>query len=214
MDVEEKGLNRLLLSPLYLYDQLVSTVMPGAVFLVLLCLKENPLMRTFWYGSPLGYRTKLTAFVALAFLAGHLVKLPLNFIFSVRNRIKKEDVDGFSEALKKQTPEVRTLFKGIVLQGAVLATPGALDRLSVSKADGGFYVGTGSALLLGALISGDGSRWRWWEVSIGLAMLWVGLWKAYEHRDRTLEAIGVGWANVLASATPQQLQLGAALIKL
>jgi hypothetical protein len=82
MEMDHKGINQLLLSPLYLFDQVLSTVIPGGIFISLLCVKGNALVRTLWYESPLGYKTKIAAFILLAYVVGQLVKLPLSLIFT------------------------------------------------------------------------------------------------------------------------------------
>src|SRR4029077_13661143 len=149
------------------------------------------------------------AFILLSYVVGHLVKLPLSLVVSFR---KKEDISGLPDSWKKQTPEVRKILKGMVIDGALLSNPGLIDHLSVTKAEAGFHVGTGTALLLAALGPGDGSL-RWLEALIGLAMFWVGVSKVKEYTGRVLETVGVGLANVFAKMSTQQLQLTAALFK-
>jgi hypothetical protein len=56
MEIDHKGVNQLLLSPLYLFDQILSTVIPGALFMLLLGLKGNAMLRVFWYESPMAKR--------------------------------------------------------------------------------------------------------------------------------------------------------------
>src|ERR1700686_1573251 len=138
MEMDHKGINQLLLSPLYLFEQMLSTVIPGGIFISLLCLKGNALLRTLWYESPLGYKTKIAAFILLAYVVGQLVKLPLSLIFTLR---KQDDISGLPDSWKKQVPEVRKMLKGMVIDGALLSTPGLMDRLSVIKAEGGFCLG-------------------------------------------------------------------------
>jgi|HubBroStandDraft_4_1064222.scaffolds.fasta_scaffold900915_1 hypothetical protein len=109
MDVDHKGINQLLLSPLYLFDQLLSTVIPGALFMLLLALKGNATVRILWYQSPLGYKTKIAAFTVLSFVVGHVVKLPLSLIGLLRKN--KEDISALPESWKRQAPEVRLQFR-------------------------------------------------------------------------------------------------------
>ena len=213
MDVDNKGLSQLLLSPLYLFDQTLSTVIPGALFMLLLGLKGNVLLRAFWYQSPLGYKTKIAAFCLLAFVVGHFIKLPLFLITTLRQMRKKEDISGLTENLKKQTPEVRTMLKGMILDGALLAMPGLLDRLSLIKADAGFYLGTGLAFTLAAAFPGDSGSARWVEATFGFALLWVGIAKGREYTNHILSTVGIGLANVVGKMTPEQVRVSAALFK-
>ncbi|HSY66290.1 MAG TPA: hypothetical protein VK829_16975 [Terriglobales bacterium] len=94
--------------------------------------------------------------------------------------------------------------------GVVLATPGLVDRLSVAKAEAGFHLGTGAALLFAAFIPGDGSL-RGWEAVLGLAMLCVAIFKLRTYSDLSTATVGVGLANVLARMSPQQIQIAAAM---
>ncbi len=208
MDIDNKGFSQLLLSPLFLFDQVLSTLIPGGLFIVLLALKGNALLRTLWYGAPLGYKTKIAAFMVLAYLAGNLVKLPLNIVTFLR---KKEDISQLPENWKNQPPAIRKALIGMVTDGALLATPGLIDRLSVSKAEAGFHLGTGAALLFAAFIPGDGSL-RGWEAVLGLAVLAVAIFKARAYSDLTVATVGVGLANVLARMSPQQIQTAAAML--
>jgi hypothetical protein len=211
MDFENKGLNQLLLSPLHLFDQLLTTGIPGALFMLLLGLKGNVLIRILWDENVLGYKTKIAAFCVLAFVVGRFVKLPLNLLMSLRT---KDDTSNLSEHLKKQSPEVRAMLMGMFVDGALLAMPGLVDRLSVIKANAGFYVSSGMAFLLAAAFPGDGSQARCFEALLGLALLWVGVSKAKEYSKQTLATVGVGLASVVGKMTPDQLKTNAGILKL
>jgi hypothetical protein len=212
MDVDNKGLNQLLLSPLYLFDQLLSTAIPGALFMMLLSFKGNLAVRAFWMQNVLGYKTKIAAFCILAFVIGHFIKLPLTLIASLRQN--KEDISGLSEHLKKQTPEVRAMLKGMIFDGALLSMPGLMDRLSVIKAEAGFHLGTGIAFLLAAGFPGDSAHTRWFEAAFGLALLWVGVAKAKAYATQTLATVGVGLANIVGKMTTEQMQINLGILKI
>lgn len=211
MDIDNKGVNQLLLSPLFLFDQILSIVAPGALFLFLLALKQNTTLRNIWYGAPLGYKTKIAAFVFLSYVVGNLVRLPINILLSFFKLRKKDDTSTLPNSWKNQPVVIRKILTGIFLDGALLATPGLIDRLSLAKAEGGFYLGTGAALLLASLVPGDG--FRGYEALIGLAMLWVARFKAHSYSDLTLGTVGVGLANIFARMNPQQIQMAAAVLK-
>jgi hypothetical protein len=80
MDIDNKGVNQLLLSPLFLFDQILNTIVPGALFLLLLGLKGNATLRNVWLIAPFGYKTTIAGFLMLAYIVGNTVKLPLFFL--------------------------------------------------------------------------------------------------------------------------------------
>ena len=86
-----------------------------------------------------------------------------------------------------------------------------MDRLSLLKADAGFHIGTGTALLIAAFIPGDGSL-RGLEAFVGVAMFCVGSWKSRQCQDQVWHIMGVGLANVIGRLTTQQIQIAAAII--
>ena len=145
-------------------------------------------------------------------MIGHFIKLPLTLIASLRQN--KEDISGLSEHLKKQTPEVRAMLKGMIFDGALLSMPGLMDRLSVIKAEAGFHLGTGIAFLLAAGFPGDSAHTRWFEAAFGLALLWVGVAKAKAYATQTLATVGVGLANIVGKMTTEQMQINLGILKI
>jgi hypothetical protein len=212
VDIDNKGINQLLLSPLFLWDQILGTIMPGTVLILLLAFKGNATIRGVWYNSPFGYKTKIAAFVLLSYVVGSVVKLPVYLLVPLRKKKQDKDAAKMPAWLKEQTPEIQKMILGAASEGVLLATPGLFDRLVLVKADAAFHLGTGMALLIAALIPGDGSL-RWLEALAGLVMIRVAIWKGKEFEDRVLHHTGIGYANVFARMTPQQFVTAAAIMK-
>jgi hypothetical protein len=209
MDVDNKGISQLLLSPLFLLEEILSTIMPGVVLMLLLGLKGNTLLRGVWYGSPFGYRTKIAVLLLVAYVVGAAVKLPFFLLMPFAKKAPPAEVPDW---FKKQNPDIQKMITGIAIEGAIVSTPGLVDRLSVVKAGAGFHAGTGMALLVASLIPGDGSL-RYLEAPVGLAMLAAAVWKSREYQNLVLQSVGIGWANLIGRMTAQQLHIAAAVIK-
>jgi hypothetical protein len=203
MDIDHKGINQLLLSPLFLWDQILGTIMPGTVLMLLLAFKGNATIREVWYNSPFGYKTKIAAFVLLSYVVGNAVKLPVYLFVPLQKKKQEKDLLNMPAWLKEQSPEVQKMIHGAASEGALLATPGLVDRVMLWKADAAFHLGTGMALFIAAMVPGDGSL-RWLEAFVGLVMIRVAMWKGKQYQDQLLHNTGIGYANLFARMTPQQ----------
>jgi len=207
VDMDPKGFHQLLLSPVFLLNQILAIIVPGALLMLLLGLKGNITLLNAWLNSPFGYKTKVAIFILLAYVVGSVLRIPILSLRVLRKAAPPEPVSPF---LKGQTPEVQKMLIGIIGDGVLLSTPGLIDRLSLIQTDSGFHMGTGMALLIAATRPGDGSL-RWLEALLGVAMFWTGVVKARNYSDQTLSMIGVGWANILGRMTPQQLEMAKAV---
>jgi hypothetical protein len=205
-ELGDKGLSQLLLSPLFLFRDILGTIIPGTLLMLLFGLKGNALLRGMWLDPLFGYKTKVVIFLMLAFVLGNILKLPIVLIASL---VKKEEVVPW---LKGQSPEVQKMIGAVITDGVILSTPGLVDRLSLFQADGAFHIGTGIALMVAAFVPGDGSL-RWIEGVLGVGMFVAGILKGRQYADEVLRVIGIGTANVLARMNPQQIDILKATIK-
>ena len=209
LDADQKGINQLLLSPLFLFNLILGTLTPGVVLMLLLILKGNRLLRNVWFNVPLGYKTKVALYLLLAYVFGSVVKLPIVGLAAfVKTAPMPEPVGIF----KGQTAEVAHMLRTMFTDGVIMATPGLTDRLSLIQADASFHLTTGIALLAAATIPGDGHL-RWLELLIGIGMLGAGIRKIKEYKHQALGFVGVGVANVFARMSPEQLSMAAAALK-
>jgi hypothetical protein len=217
---QSKGITQLLMSPLFLFRQVLGIVVPGALLLLLLAHKGNRVVRNAWLHSPFGYGTKIAISLVFAYIAGEVVTLPFSFILACKALIQRtaavlrtpKAIQPLpSNPLGSNSDAPRNLLRGAVTDGVILSTPGLADRLSLVQSQAAFYVGTGCALLIAAIFPGDDLGWL--EAIIGFAMVFVGTHKAIEFRETYVQHIGIGLASQFGKMTPQQISQWAAFIK-
>jgi hypothetical protein len=81
---QAKGLSQLLLSPLFLFREVLGTIVPGALLLLLLAYKGSPALHHVWLDSPFGYRIKIALFLLFAYVVGKALVTPLLFVIASR----------------------------------------------------------------------------------------------------------------------------------
>jgi len=216
-EFDGKGISQLLLSPLFLLNYILGTIVPGALLLLLLGLKGNLMLRNEWLSPLFGYKTKVAIFALLAYVLGSILRLPIQWISAllkllIPKRLITQETGSPTVLLKGQPPAVEKMLNAVITDGVLLATPSLIDRLSHVQTSATFHIGAGTALLVAAFVPGDGSL-RWIEGVLGLGMFYSGLVKAHEFKEHSIAAVGIGMANILASLTPQQIMLAKAAIK-
>jgi len=70
------GLDRLLFGPVYLVAEVISSVLPGLLFYLLLLLNKNQLVVSLFHLDFIGYRTKLLLVVFIAYMIGNAFGIP------------------------------------------------------------------------------------------------------------------------------------------
>ncbi len=211
-EIDGKGISQLLLSPLFLLNHILGTVVPGALLILLLALKGNLLLRAGWLNPLFGYKTKVAIFLMLAFVIGSMLRLPLQFVVMAAKSFAPKAAQDAKLFLKEQPEAVRQAITGAMTDGVLLARPALMDRLSLLQTDVAFHLGIGTALLVAALVPGD-SGLRWLEALLGLAMFVVGIRKGSQYTDQVWSAIGTGIAGILGSMTPEQIAMAKAVVK-
>jgi hypothetical protein len=205
-EIDGKGINQLLLSPLYLLNHIFGVLMPGAFFLLLLALKGNVLLRNGWTNPLFGYKTKVALFILLAYVVGSMLRLPLQWLAAAFKPFQTP-----ATVFKNQHPEVQKALTAILTDGVLIARPFLLDRLSLLQSNVAFHIGVGIALLVAAFVPGDGSL-RWLEAFLGTAMFVTGFRKGKDLVDETIGAIGIGLAHVIGGMTAQQMTIAKATL--
>jgi hypothetical protein len=194
-EIDGKAISQLLLNPLFLLNRILGTIVPGALLIMLLGLKGNVLLRNVWLNPLFGYRTKLGMFVMLAFVIGSILRLPLVWVRSLLTLLLPK---------APEIPAIKKMYSAVMTEGILLANPALIDRLSHINTDAAFHFVTGTAFLVAACVPGDGSL-RYLEGLVGFGMLWAGLIKAQQYRERALNAVGIGLASIIATMTPQAI---------
>jgi hypothetical protein len=218
---QTKGVAQLLLSPLFLIEDILGAFVPGALLLLLLAHKGSPILRHAWLHSPFGYKTNIAIFALLSYVVGKALVLPILFIIASKSLYDRVAAEVRKSQAVVPTPPggasvpdsqtLRSVLGGVVARAAILSTPGLADPISVARADAMFHVATGCALLIAAAFPGDSLRWL--EAAAGFAMLWVGVYRAHEATKVHSQQVGVGLAHIVAKMmTPQQMQLAAQYI--
>jgi hypothetical protein len=212
-NLESKSISQLLLSPLFLLNEILGTVVPGALLLLLLGLKGNVLLREGWMNPLFGYKTKIAISLLLAFIFGKMLRLPFHFIGVVLRRFKPEKALEVPDFLKGHSESVRQMVVAAMTEGVLVARPVLMDRVSLLQSDVTFHIGLGTALVVAACIHGDGSFLREIEAILGLGMLLLGFAKSVEYQERTWSAIGIGLVDIIGNMTPEQVGWAQALMK-
>jgi hypothetical protein len=210
--IDGKGITQLLLSPLFLLNHLLGTIVPGALLILLLALKSNLLLRAGWLNPLFGYKTKVAIFVLLAFVFGSMLRLPLQLLGMAIRPFTPKPAQERNVFLKGQSEAVRQAVGAAITDGVLLARPALMDRLSLLQTDAAFHMGIGTSLLVAALVPGDGS-FRWLEGLLGLAMFLAGVKKGRHYSDQTLSVVGIGIVDILGSMSPQQIGMAKRAIK-
>jgi len=199
LETDNKGVNQLLLSPLFLLDRVLGTLAPGVLLVFLLALKGNRLLGNIWLNPALGYKTKVAGLLFLSYITGTFLKVPHYFI----SKFAKTPVLEMPPQFHKQTPEVTKAFYTIFTDGVLWASPRLLDRLSLSKAEVAFHIGAGTALMVASVVPGDGLRV--YECLSGLLLFGVGIWKAHDYAEELYRALAIGAASILGNLNTQQV---------
>ena len=209
MDVKEQSsqLHQLLLSPLHLWGDIQTTMIPGVSFLLLMAFKGNLTVQTIWWHSPFGYRTKIAIFLLLSYVAGKLLPLPLSvlrwlitWILKLRNYNPPQDQ---TNPLSHLPQEQRDIVTGALSLGPILATPGLTDKLAIIQFESAFYLAIGITLIEASLFPSDG-YWRLVEVLAGIIIFAAGFTKTKEYEKSYMRHLGVGMANMASQMTHQQ----------
>jgi hypothetical protein len=215
---QAKGLSQLLLSPLFLFREVLGTIIPGALLLLLLAYKGSPVLHHVWLDSPFGYRTKIALFLLLAYIVGKALVTPLLFVIASRRiygriatEVRAPTAGPPAPPGGRPGPEGEAasyMLQGAVVRGPILWTRGLEDRLSILQSNAAFHVGTGCALLVAAAFPGDNLRGT--EALLGFAMLVVGIHLGHESNKEYVRFVGTGLFDRLVNMTPQQIQIVAA----
>ena len=211
--LESKGISQLLLSPLFLLNEILGTIVPGALLILLLGLKGNVLLREGWMNPLFGYKTKIAIILLLAFVFGKMLRLPLHFLAAVIRRLKPEKPPEVPDFLKGQSAYVRQIVDAAMAEGVLVARPVLMDLVSFLQSDVTFHIGVGTALLVAACVYGDGAFLRGLEAILGLAMLSLGMKKSVDFANQKERVIGIGLVDIIGNMSVEQMGWAQALMQ-
>jgi hypothetical protein len=201
LKVDAGGVHKLLLGPLFLYDDLMSALIPGAVFLLLLLAKKVAAAQGVLALPYLGYKTKIVAGLLLAYVVGKVFQLPVNIAMHTLENVDSDwaaknvsDHDTLYDVLKGKTG--RDLIVGLIM--GLFLPLNAFDAWVVSRANLGFYLSTGLALVVASLFPGDGLTVV--ERCAGAALLIAGLADLPRVRNDAPRMLGIAVGNAIVSS--------------
>lgn len=207
MSLEDQGgvFHRLLLSPLNLLHDILGTVIPGGIFLLLLAFKGNAVVRSAWVHLPFGYNTNLAIAIVISYAVGKTLQLA-TFPFWL-----KKDAEA-PQNLKHLPNESRQMLFGALTEGVFSALPILTDKMAVLHADSAFHAGMALCLIVAGCFPGDG-KLRIVEILLGILFLTAGTIKMRLYQDALLRYAGAGLATVIARSSKDQLTLAAAIFR-
>jgi hypothetical protein len=198
------SLHDFLIGPLFLYEDLVSAAVPGIIFLLLLLTKHVGVVQDVLAMPYLGYKSRIVAALLLAYVVGKVFQIPGALALSF--------VEGFDDKkwLADKTTEEGPLYDLFVgpgqrfvvgaIMGLFLPPFNGLQGWMISRANVGFYLNTGLALIIVSFVPGDGTLITV-ERCGGAALLLWGCLAAIKLRKNIPAFLGFAIGNhVISSA--------------
>jgi hypothetical protein len=215
-------LQRTLLGPLSLATELFGALIPGSVFLIIMCVKlrwATPILTN----TLVGYVTK----VVLALLASYVIgKVSLSAISLVRDsvtslagKLKSSEeeppaptnptaLQSLLIAVAKwvrNSPPWFTTFLGGLVGASILSNKSELfHHYTASQAEAAFHLNTGLLLITASLIPGDG-HFRWLELGAGAILLAGGVRQTFQNRLLMAGSYGMVLNDYLKSHSPDKV---------
>jgi hypothetical protein len=224
--------NRLLLGPLSLAADLYGAVIPGCVFLILICIKKHWVSQVLTY--PLvGYKTKVVLGLLASYIVGKVflsaftvVVGPLGWLLRKgAARLRKRQATAAPEQpnrtrlglllttlleLLEKNRRLRA-FVGALVSGAVLFKFQLMDHYTAHKAAVTFHISTGLVLITCSFIPGDGN-FRSLEFWAGLILLIAGFRATRDAQDMFPSAAGLALSSFISNLTPDQFSVVAKVV--
>ncbi len=164
-----EGVSKLLLAPFYLVYDILTGLLPGMLFSVLLVGKGIHGPAALMGSTLFGYKTKVFLGLILSYLLGRFFRTPIEVLggrFFQAQLVKVMRAPN-SEA---SVDLLKSFFTGAIAFPKLLNKVPALDFLVLAVANIVFTLTTGAVLLVGSTIPGDGSL-RLVELGVGVVML-------------------------------------------
>lgn len=209
MKIDDGGgqISAILLGPLFLLHDLLATLVPGGLFLLLLAFKGNATVVHAWLALPFGYKANVAVALSVSYIIGKLLQLPTAPFLLFEEKL------GDPPANMAHLPaDVRQMLVGAIAHGALNASREVAERMAVERADVAFHAGMALSLLAASLFPGDG-RFRWTEALAGLAFGTVGIIRRQYFERQTATRLGAGMAVMLGHMSKEQLGLLVAIFK-
>ncbi len=163
------GLDRLLFGPVYLVAEVISSVLPGLLFYLLLLLNKNQLAVSLFHVDFIGYRTKLLLLIFIAYMVGKAFGIPhaiaAPFVWQ-----KLLPLEINTKKRKDEKEVLQYLAAGAIGLPTILGPSRILDHLVLGQAMLVFYFSSGMALVVAGFLQGD-PTFRAIELIVGTCFL-------------------------------------------
>jgi hypothetical protein len=163
------GLDRLLFGPVYLVAEVISSVLPGLLFYLILLLNRNQLALSLFHVDFIGYRTKLLLVVFIAYMIGKAFGIPHAIVAPmIWERLLPLEIN--KKKKKDENEILQYLAAGAIALPTFFGPSRILDHLVLGQAMLVFNFSSGMALIVGGLLPGD-STYRAIELIVGTCFL-------------------------------------------
>jgi hypothetical protein len=213
-------LQRTLLGPLSLATELYGALIPGSVFLILVCVKLRWITPILTY-TLIGYVTKVVVALLASYIVGKVslsaISLVSDSATSLAGKLKptKEEPPAANPTVLQSLLNVVsklvksgpwfTSFLGGLLGASILSNKSDLfHHYTAGLAETSFHLNTGLLLITASLIPGDG-HFRWLEIGAGAILLANGIRKTFESRLITAGSFGMVLNDYLTSHSPEKV---------
>lgn len=169
MDTEKaaEGVNKFLFAPMYLVYDIFTALVPGVLFSVLLFIKQIYGPFALLNSAALGYKTKICLGLLLSYIVGRFFRIPVELLLA---RYLKREMGKVSKSAEPPIDFVKNFFVGALAFPQLFKKVQPLDLMVLVITNMVFTCTTGSALIVAALIPGDGIL-RLIEAGIGFVMV-------------------------------------------
>ena|ERR1700690_96155 len=168
-DKVAEGVSKLLLAPMYLVYDILTGLLPGILFGVLIAAKGLHAPTAALSSVLLGYKTKIILGLLLSYIVGRLFRTPFELLlfWLLERELKK--FSGFP--LKAEAADfIQKFLMGALALPRLFSKVQPLDLFVLLLANTVFSLTTGAVLLVAAAIPGDGHL-RVAEATAGILLL-------------------------------------------
>jgi len=196
---------RLLLSPFYLLEEICGALIPGLLFTVLVYLKCTRSIVSALALPGLGYKTKLSIVVLLAFFLGKTLHVWVTLLLDRVMGLGKSNQKNQKTLFDKLPYALRILVGGLVLGPLMVNSKNReFEALAVYRSGISLQVCSGVWLIIAAAIPGDGT-FRILELFAGVSLALSGIRQAQKMMDQVAMAAGMSLGTMASGQSIEDL---------
>jgi len=212
-------LQRTLLGPLSFATELFGALIPGSVFLIVMCVKLRWAAPILTY-TLVGYVTKVVLGLLASYVIGKTsmsaISLVSDSVTSLAGKLKPRKQEPLAanptylQFLLRTVSDLSrgpwfTTFLGGLVGASILSNKSDLfHHYTASKSEAAFHLNTGLLLITASLIPGDG-HFRLLEVGAGAILLAAGLRQTSESSLLMAGSFGMVLNDYLKSHSPEKV---------